>query len=178
MDQPHSLSPCNGTESVYASLDVLEPAFIVLAVPILYKGIYPLWNTSWICCHWTLLRRLGLGIILAVVASACAAIVEVARRASSEHPEMCLSPGGHSIFKRAHMSLLWQIPQYCMYSLSKGLLIMSGEQTRCHHESLVTASACSTCIKCIIITILNICMHRFQLKLGHIVRPIRDQNFC
>lgn len=127
MALPGSWQECNHTDYRFSDLQVFEPVFFVIAIPLLYGVIYPLWRMRWVSFRWTPLRRLGLGILLSACASAVAVVIELARMSADSETMVCASRHRSYQVTRSDISLLWQIPQYLLYSLAKCLLVLTSK---------------------------------------------------
>eukprot|EP00117_Sycon_ciliatum_P002067 scpid65213/ scgid5048/ Probable nitrite transporter At1g68570 len=118
---------CNTTGTPPGTLTYVTPVMLLIAIPFLHKVVYRMWQTlGGICCRWTLLRRIGLGMLIAIACSLVAVLVEIRRQSYPvDGWSMCVTQHHKFVLHVSGLSMAWQLPQYLLYSLSFCLVYLS-----------------------------------------------------
>ena len=106
----------NNFEIPIASLDLANIAVILILIPIVDRIIYPYFT------NWTILQKIGIGMIFVVMALICAAIVEVVRK--QDISNIMTSTCDDKLFV-SNLSVLWQIPQYLLIGIAEVLTVIN-----------------------------------------------------
>ena len=110
-------------------LSCFDALAVLIAIPILYGVVFPFAKRAECCVLFlTLLRRIGCGIVLALLSVVAAFLVEWYRRnepISSFHHY--LTPYGMSNITASPMPIYYQIPQYALFGLSEVFTVVAGE---------------------------------------------------
>lgn len=111
--------------TMLASFDIVV---VLIATPLLYGVVLPYCKRTVGCVRLTLLRRMGVGIILALLSVLAALLVEVYRR---KEP-MTKSIIYHSHFDKknitaSHLLIYYQIPQYVFFGVSEVFTVIAGK---------------------------------------------------
>jgi peptide/histidine transporter 3/4 len=97
-----------------AALNVFNTISIIILIPIVDRGIYPCFEK--LGKPLTYFRRMGIGMVLSVIAVVVAGIVEIYRKDGGEYHEQ---PLGNERFNASSMSVFVQVPQFALIGASE-----------------------------------------------------------
>ena len=126
---PISSSLVNTTIEIPTSaFSATTSACSLLLLPILYAVVYPVWRPSDVCFGLSLFRRMGLGMILALLGSVCAMVVEYERCAPGMWPAGQY-PGADvdGLIYISRLSIFYQLPQYVLIGMAQVFTFVSGK---------------------------------------------------
>ena len=107
-----------------ASLSVFDSLIIIVLIPILAKGAYPLLRRLGI--NVTPLRKIGVGMIIAATSLVVAGVIEIKRKDFiKEYGTFYQSPFDKPT-NASSMSILYQVPQYVLVGASEVLVVITG----------------------------------------------------
>ena len=120
--------------SMFYSVDAIA---IMLFIPLLYNFIYPRLLVSDTGFNLSQLKRIGLGMVVAMASLLAAFLVEWGRRNAD---------GQYQIFDKltnrnltvADIPVFYQIPQYALAGIAEVLVIVSGEFTWTIHSGVLS----------------------------------------
>lgn len=107
-----------------ASLSVFDIVAVLLLIPIMDNIIYPLLRYSGI--RFTPLRRIGVGMLLAVASMVVAGLVEIKRRHTWEQGHVYDQVVNGRHLSASYLNIFWQIPQFMLVGASEVLANITG----------------------------------------------------
>lgn len=111
-----------------ASLSAFDIVAVLLLIPIMDNIIYPLLRYSGI--RFTPLRRIGVGMLLAVASMVVAGLVEIKRRHTWEQGHVYDQVVNGRHLSASYLNIFWQIPQFMLVGASEVLANITGRKTR------------------------------------------------
>ena len=124
-----------------ASLEVFDIVIVLVLVPLMEHGIYPLLERVGIKV--TPLRRIGVGFLLSAASMLVAGLVETKRREVWEAGDVCRQTVFGEVHDASCFSVFWQAPEFLLIGVSEVLANITGLQfflsllllNKCSHHS-------------------------------------------
>ena len=107
-----------------ASLNLFEVATLLLLIPLMDRVIFPI--LARLGVEFTLLRRIGVGMLFACSSVALAGIIEIERKHILKTDGEISQPVFNKTINASPMSVFWQVPQYILQGTGEVLVSVTG----------------------------------------------------
>jgi len=124
------------------SLHVFNTAGVLLLVPVFERGIYPLCRKYGY--NFGMLRRIGVGMLIATLGLLYAGCLEVVRLDKFRHGDTIVQQVGTTEVVAVNMSVMWQAPGFLLIGAGEVLAVVTGlefayDQSPANMKSMVVA---------------------------------------
>ena len=109
-----------------ASLSIFDMIAVLVLIPIMDHGVYPL--VSYCSISFTPLRRIGVGMLLVSASVIVAGVVEIQRRNTWIDGGFCMQTVFGETRNASSVNVFWQIPQFVLIGVSEVLTVVTGMQ--------------------------------------------------
>ncbi|XP_013381601.1 solute carrier family 15 member 4-like [Lingula anatina] len=100
-----------------ASLSLFDVLFLLFLIPLLDRCVYPKLDRSG--RQFSMISRITVGLLFSVLAVAMAGGIETIRLHDVHNNGIIIQEIGNTSYNASHLSILYQIPQYCLIGISE-----------------------------------------------------------
>ena len=115
-----------------ASLSIFDTVAVLAFIPLVDNILYPF--VRYLGFNFTPLRRIGVGMLLAVASVAVAGVIEIQRRNEWLHGGICRQKVLDDYRSASCLSIFWQVPQFALIGVSEVFTSIAGMQ-KSHREA-------------------------------------------